>query len=63
MLEYSKEILTKVSFDPVLFKKELQKAMMWLKGEQRTMLIKWCATTFDTSYGEVITATMKDLAE
>jgi hypothetical protein len=55
--------LTKVSFDPVLFKKELQKAMMWLKGEQRTMLIKWCAATFDTSYGEVITATMKEMAE
>jgi hypothetical protein len=27
------------------------------------MLIKWCATTFDTSYGEVITATMKEMAE
>ncbi|MFN5324206.1 MAG: hypothetical protein ACK5C5_04735 [Bacteroidota bacterium] len=63
MLEYSKEILTKVSFDPVLFKKELQKAMMWLKGEQRTLLLKWCAATFGASYGEVISSTMKELAD
>jgi hypothetical protein len=63
MLEYSKEILTKVSFDPVLFKKELQKSMMWLKGEQRSLLLKWCSETFGTTYGEAITATMKEMVE
>jgi len=47
----------------VLFKKELQKSMMWLKGEQRSLLLKWCAETFGTTYGEAITATMKEVAE
>ena len=34
MLEYSKEILQKVSFDPELFQKELQKAISMLMEEE-----------------------------
>ena len=37
MFEYTKEILMKVSFDKVLFKKELKKAVKWLKSEERRM--------------------------
>ena len=34
MFEYTKEILLKVSFDRVLFRKELKKAVKWLKREE-----------------------------
>ncbi len=33
MFELSKNILEKVSFDKALFRKELTKAMQWLKPE------------------------------
>jgi hypothetical protein len=54
MLEYTKEILMKVSFDKVLFRKELRKAMKWLKEEERTLLMLWCFSTFGTKYYTVI---------
>jgi len=54
MFEYSKEILTKVSFDQKLFTKELRKAMDWLKKEERKLLLVWCLTTFGHRYSEII---------
>ena len=54
MFEYSKEILTKVSFDKNLFSKELRKAIQWLKKEERKMLMVWCITTFGHKYGDII---------
>jgi hypothetical protein len=42
MLDYSKLILEKVSFDPLLFKKELKKFKQWLSASERKALIKWC---------------------
>lgn len=54
MFEYSKEILTKVSFDKTLFTKELQKAITWLKKEERKLLMVWCLTTFGNRYSDVI---------
>lgn len=59
MFEYSKEILTKVSFDQKLFTKELRKAVMWLKKEERKLLLVWCLTTFGNKYGEVIMQTFR----
>lgn len=41
MLEYIKEILKKVSFDRVLFLKELNKSHRWLTREEMTSLMKW----------------------
>ena len=41
MLEYIIEILKKVSFDRVLFMKELNKARRWLTQEEMTSLMKW----------------------
>ena len=46
MLEYSKEILQKVSFDPELFQKELKKALNMLNPEEVRELIMWCRVHF-----------------
>mgnify|MGYP003318756650 CR=1 FL=1 len=35
-----------VSFDKILFKKELKKSISWLKKEELTMLKIWCLATF-----------------
>ncbi len=54
MLEYSKEILLKVSFDKVLFTKELGKAIKWLKNDEQRVLMMWCLATFGAKYSDVI---------
>ncbi len=59
MFEYSKEILTKVSFDRTLFSKELTKAIKWLKADERKMLMMWCLATFGHKYGDVITQSFR----
>ncbi len=41
MLEYSKTVLKKVSFDPKLFCKELEKALSRLLPEEIEELIDW----------------------
>jgi hypothetical protein len=41
MLEYSKFILSKMTFDKRLFKKEFRKAFRYLNREDRGHLIKW----------------------
>ncbi len=47
MLEYYKTVLGKVSFDPLLFRKELRKAFRQLAGEERIALRDWLK---DSSY-------------
>ncbi|MEP7171602.1 MAG: hypothetical protein ABI855_19680 [Bacteroidota bacterium] len=59
MFEYTKQILTKVSFDRVLFRKELKKAMKWLKSDERRMLMVWCLATFGHTYSDVIREVFK----
>jgi len=54
MLEFSKQILQKVSFDRQLFSKELKKAIQWLKQEEATVLKIWCLATFGHVYTDVI---------
>ena len=54
MFEYTKQILTKVSFDRMLFRKELKKAMKWLKSDERRMLMVWCLATFGQRYSDII---------
>ena len=46
MLEYSKSILEKVSFDPELFQKELKKALKMLNPDEMRELILWCRAHF-----------------
>ena len=54
MFELSKKILEKVSFDKSLFRKELTKAVKWLKPEEKALLMIWCLTTFGHQYKDVI---------
>jgi hypothetical protein len=53
MFEYTKQILTKVSFDKHLFRKELIKALQLLKRDERRMLKIWCFATF-AAYSDVV---------
>ena len=59
MLEYTKKILTKVSFDKTLFRKELSKAVRWLKKDELRMLRVWCIATFGSYYRDVIVEVFK----
>lgn len=54
MLEYTKTILQKVSFNRDLFNKELRKSPRWLKKEELLMLQTWCMITFGHIYKDVI---------
>lgn len=54
MLEMCKEILTKVSFDRVLFQKELMKALNWLSHDEIDRFREWCLNTFGKKYPEVL---------
>ena len=46
MLEFSKKILSKVSFDKNLFRKELSKSIRWLNKKEVLALKIWALTTF-----------------
>jgi hypothetical protein len=46
MLEFSKKILSKVSFDRKLFKKELRKSISWVSKKEVITLKIWSLTTF-----------------
>lgn len=53
MLEYSKTILSKVSFDKILFEKELTKAIK-LVGTELDALEKWCYEKFSHLYLSIL---------
>ena len=50
MLEYIKTILLKVSFDKMLFEKELRKAFKVLVTEELEQLKQWCYDQFSGMY-------------
>ena len=54
MLELSKKVLEKVSFDRFLFRKELKKAIKWVSKEERLALQAWCIVTYGDLYNDVI---------
>lgn len=54
MLEMTKTVLEKVSFDRTLFRKELKKSIQWLRKEETLLLKTWCLTTFAGQYDEVV---------
>jgi len=56
MLDFCKEVLTKVSFDRILFRKELQKAIRWLNRDELVQFRQWCLDTFGSRYREIIVA-------
>jgi len=54
MLEYAKIILQKVSFDSLLFEKELRKALAELNTDEPVKLYTWCMDFFGDTYPEAI---------
>jgi hypothetical protein len=50
-LKFSQTILQKVSFDEMLFEKELRKALGQLVAEDREALRRWCYAQFPNFYG------------
>jgi hypothetical protein len=59
MLKYTKTILSKVSFDKDLFKKELKKSVKFLKKEEIIALQAWCVINFGAAYHDVISEVFK----
>lgn len=53
------QILTKVSFDPLLFAKELKKAFQWLSPPEKFILKKWLRNKFGKESKDLIDATFK----
>jgi len=57
MLEFSKTILQKVSFDKFLFSKELKKLILWMKEDKEGIsdLYHWCIDKYGSTYSDIIT--------
>ena len=54
MMDLSKQILEKVSFDRRLFRNELIKARRWVNKHDDIVLKAWCLATFGHMYKDVI---------
>lgn len=54
MLEYSKTVLQKVSFDPGLFERELLKAINNIVEEKLQEFRNWCFYHFGELYSEIL---------
>jgi len=54
MLEFSKCILDKMSFDENLFMKELRKLIIWSQNEKTNELRDWCVINYGNIYGDKI---------
>lgn len=54
MLEYFKVILQKVSFDKMLFEKELQKALKAINEEEVYQLYSWCYEEFNEKHSAIL---------
>ena len=54
MLNYVKTILSKVSFDAILFEKELRKAIQSLIEEEVRELKRWCYEKFKHLYEPIL---------
>ena len=63
MLDMSKTILEKVSFDKILFRKELSKAVQWLKPHEKMVLKVWALATFGHMYKDVILDVYKSVTK
>lgn len=53
MLEQTKIVLSNVSFDLSLFRKELLKAIKWLKPSEIDALKIWCSENFSGIYNDI----------
>jgi len=62
MLDLSKQVLQKVSFDKTLFRKELAKALKWLRPDEKLLLKVWCLSTFSPIYRDIIIDVFRTMA-
>jgi len=63
MLELSKQVLKRVSFDKTLFRKELTKAIGWLKPDEKLLLKVWCLSTFSPMYRDIVIDAFRTMAK
>ena len=54
MLNYFKTVLSKVSFDALLFEKELRKAIKALIADEVSELRQWCYTKFGGQHEAIL---------
>ena len=54
MLEFCKNVLQKVSFDHILFKKELTKSLQWINEADAESLRLWCLEMYGNEYADII---------
>ena len=54
MLSYVKQILTRVSFDALLFEKELRKAISMLIAEEVQELQRWCYANYRSEHEAIL---------
>jgi hypothetical protein len=54
MLEYTKTVLKKVSFDKELFSRELEKSIKWLKACEIEKLKQWLVENYYHMYKDII---------
>ena len=54
MLEFSKNVLQKVSFDHHLFEKELTKSLQWINQTDAESLREWCLEMYGNKYSHII---------
>jgi hypothetical protein len=54
MIEYAKVILPKVSFNKLLFRKELLKCIRWMKPGELNELKRWCFNTFSQQFPDIL---------
>ena len=54
MLEFCKSVLEKVSFDQVLFRKELIKSIQWINTTDAKSLREWCIEMYGNKYSDII---------
>mgnify|MGYP000076279653 FL=1 len=54
MLEFSKDVLQKVSFDHILFEKELTKSLQWINQTDAKNLREWCLEMYGNKYSDII---------
>lgn len=62
MLEYFKTVLLKVSFDPALFEKELQKAIRSMIPQELKEFRAWCYNKFGQHYPLILNKYLDDVA-
>ncbi len=61
MLEYFKTVLLKVSFDPALFEKELQKAIRQMIPQELKEFRDWCYMKFGQHYPMILKKYLADV--